>query len=274
MQDAGRADTYRSTIPFPVGAPPINPAPTPSVTRAMPSPLTALGIVPGIASAPVPRATPKATSRAAAPVPAALPERPSKPPTCLDRGQILDATARVLREKGYDGTTIRTIAKQLDCAVGSIYRYFDDKRSLLDGVCQRRFEAVAEHAELRSSVRVSVQMYARTAAEQPELYRLMFWLASVGKQQMGEALPGVIRRITAGWTESLGDQTQAKRLWAQLHGGVMLGMAPEQAITMLDLPTETRKESAPADSSGNPSEAPVLAQATSPSSGREDLTLL
>ncbi len=163
---------------------------------------------------------------------------PTKTPTCLDRSQILDATARVLREKGYDGTTIRTIAKQLDCAVGSIYRYFKDKRQLLDAVCQRRFDAVAEHAELRSPVRKTVLMYARVAAEQPEQYRLMFWLASIGKQQQSEALPAIVRRILAGWTESLQDQAKARRTWATLHGAIGLGLAPDQVVTLLDLPAD------------------------------------
>jgi AcrR family transcriptional regulator len=160
----------------------------------------------------------------------------AKTPTCLDRTQILDATARVLREKGYDGTTIRTIAKQLDCAVGSIYRYFKDKRQLLDAVCQRRFDAVAEHAELRSPMTKTVLMYARIAAEQPEQYRLMFWLASIGKQQQSEALPAIVRRIVAGWTDSLGDQAAARKTWAALHGAINLGMAPDQILTLLDLP--------------------------------------
>ncbi|MEM6259876.1 MAG: TetR/AcrR family transcriptional regulator [Planctomycetota bacterium] len=159
-----------------------------------------------------------------------------KTPTCLDRTQILDATARVLREKGYDGTTIRTIAKQLDCAVGSIYRYFKDKRQLLDAVCQRRFDAVAEHAELRSPISKTALMYARVAAEQPEQYRLMFWLASIGKQQQSEALPAIVRRILSGWTESLGDQAAARKTWAALHGAINLGLAPDQILTLLDLP--------------------------------------
>lgn len=159
-----------------------------------------------------------------------------KTPTCLDRTQILDATARVLREKGYDGTTIRTIAKQLDCAVGSIYRYFKDKRQLLDAVCQRRFDAVAEHAELRSPMTKTALMYARVAAEQPEQYRLMFWLASIGKQQQSEALPAIVRRVIAGWTDTLGDQAAARKTWAALHGAINLGLAPDQILTLLDLP--------------------------------------
>ena len=166
-------------------------------------------------------------------------EQPVKTPTCLDRNQILDATARVLREKGYDGTTIRTIAKQLDCAVGSIYRYFKDKRELLDAVCQRRFDAVAEHAELGSPMSKTVLMYARIAAEQPEQYRLMFWLASIGKQQQSEALPAIVRRVLAGWTESLQDQAKARQTWATLHGSIGLGLSPEQTLTLLDLAIES-----------------------------------
>lgn len=211
MHDAGRVTSDRHTEPHFAGVSPSQPA-VPAV--ALP--------VDGVDGSPLP-----------------IPRK--KPATCLDESQVLDATSRVLRDRGYDGTTIRAIAKQLGCAVGSIYRYFPDKRALLDGVCQRRFESVAEQAELRSGVLTSVQKYARVAAEQPELYRLMFWLASVGKQQMGEALPAVTRRIIAGWAESLGDQTRAKALWAQLHGCIMLGLAPEQAVTMLDLAGASEK---------------------------------
>lgn len=204
-----------------------NPTPSPSLTAAEPARrLTQPGFV-----------MPAPASHAAD-TPDADASKPVKPPTCLDRGQILDATARVLREKGYDGTTIRTIAKQLDCAVGSIYRYFKDKRQLLDAVCQRRFDAVAEHAELGSPLSKTVLMYARVAAEQPEQYRLMFWLASIGKQSQSEALPMIVRRILAGWTETMHDQAKARRTWAALHGAINLGLAPEQVLTLLDLPTE------------------------------------
>lgn len=191
-------------------------------------------------------ASPAPTSSPAPSPSAELPVAP-KVPTCLDRSQILDATARVLRERGYDGTTIRTIAKQLNCAVGSIYRYFKDKRTLLDAVCQRRFEAVAEHAELRMSLQRTVLMYARTAAEQPEQYRLMYWLNSVGRRQHGEALPAIVRRIVTGWSEILGDQAKAKQLWAQLHGCIMLGLDAEQTVTMLDLPATAGIEMEPED---------------------------
>ena len=164
----------------------------------------------------------------------------------LDRAQILDATAIVLRERGYDGTTIRRIAEKLDCAVGSIYRYFRDKRDLLDGVCQRRFESVAEHAELGMSVAKCASLYARTVADQPDLYRLMFWLTSVEQAADAQALPSVIRRIIASWGTQFETPGAASRFWAQLHGTMMEGLSADQAMEALGFTQAAAPVAAPA----------------------------
>lgn len=259
MTDAGRANPDRDTVLKLAGVSPPQP----------PAPVVASS---GAGDPPTPQ-------------PPAMPTPAKRVPTSLDRSQVLDATARVLRERGYDGATIRAIARQLDCAVGSIYRYFPDKRTLLDAVCQRRFDAVAENAELRSSMQVSLQKYIRVASDQPELYRLMFWLASVGKQQMGEAVPDVIRRVIAGWAESLGDQAHAKLLWARLHGLLMLGVPTDQVVTMLDLsgnePMTTpiaAGHSRPAEATAQPPALalarPVVVEAVTRPAEREDVTLL
>lgn len=145
-----------------------------------------------------------------------------KPSTAqLSRAQILHATAICLAEEGYDGTTIRRIAKQLNCAVGSIYRYFDDKRSLLDAVTQARFEPVAQVAEV--SAERSAALYAHAAADEPQQYRLMFWLASAGDHQEAPGVPDVIQRIITAWETQMGDRRKAERFWSQLHGRIMLG---------------------------------------------------
>lgn len=139
----------------------------------------------------------------------------------LSRAQILHATAICLGEEGYDGTTIRRIAKQLNCAVGSIYRYFDDKRSLLDAVTQARFEPVAQVAEV--SAERSAALYAHAAADEPQQYRLMFWLASVGQPDGIPGVPAVVKRIIDTWAVQMGDRRKAERFWSQLHGRIMLG---------------------------------------------------
>ncbi len=145
-----------------------------------------------------------------------------KPATVqLSRAQILHATAICLGELGYDGTTIRRIAKQLNCAVGSIYRYFDDKRSLLDAVTQARFEPVAQVAEV--SAERSAALYAHAAADEPQQYRLMFWLASVGQPDGVPGVPAVVKRIIDTWAVQMGDRRKAERFWSHLHGRIMLG---------------------------------------------------
>lgn len=148
---------------------------------------------------------------------------PGRAPTHLSREQILDATAACLAEMGYDGTTIRRIAKRLDCAVGSIYRYFDDKRALLAAVVQRRFDPVIERIEQGAPIDSVADYYALVAGEQSELYRLMFWLASVGKDQKANTVPPAIRSIIEGWTRQIGDARVAESYWSQLHGAIMLG---------------------------------------------------
>ncbi|MEM1107249.1 MAG: TetR/AcrR family transcriptional regulator [Planctomycetota bacterium] len=146
-----------------------------------------------------------------------------KPPKQLSRGQILDATEACLQELGYDGTTIRRIAKQLDCAVGSIYRYFDDKRALLAAVVQRRFEPVLERIDQGAPADASANLYAQIANDQPELYRLMFWLSSIGKATPVGTMPAVAQKIIDSWTKQFGDKQVAESFWSQLHGAIMQG---------------------------------------------------
>lgn len=162
-------------------------------------------------------------------------EPPARHAPFLSREHILDATLACLLESGYDGTTIRRIAKHLGCAVGSIYRYFTDKRELLDAVTLRRFVPVAEAIEGGASLQNSFASYARTANEEPELYRLMFWLHSVGQTTTAK-LPPVIDRIILAWANKLDDQRTAQRLWTLLHGGIMLGRGADFCIRDPDSP--------------------------------------
>lgn len=163
---------------------------------------------------------------------AQLPQRQSVP---LSRETILDATSTCLREVGYDGTTIRKIARTLGCAVGSIYRYYTDKRELLAAVCERRFDAAAQVVEAGGSVQQSAAAYIEAANDSPEIYRLMFWLASVGQKEATSEvmLPAIVNRLIAGWATRLSHQDAARRAWLTLHGLIMLGEPAEAIETQL-----------------------------------------
>ena len=54
--------------------------------------------------------------------------------------RILDAACLEVTERGYDGASTSSIAKRADIAVGSVYRYFPDKRALMQAV-ERRNQA-------------------------------------------------------------------------------------------------------------------------------------
>ena len=158
--------------------------------------------------------------------------------TQLSRHQIMEATAQCVREQGYDATTIRRIASQLDCAVGSIYRYFDDKRDLLDAVAQAAMEPSAQLIEAGASVEESARLYHDLATRDPALYRLMFWISAIGTQTPAttdntDIVPNVITRLIVGWGKRLGDEPLARRCWMMLHGCVTLGLSSAEAITML-----------------------------------------
>ncbi len=53
------------------------------------------------------------------------------------RNAILSVAERLFAEHGYGGTSIADIAKAADVAVGSVYRLFPDKASLLAALHQR-----------------------------------------------------------------------------------------------------------------------------------------
>lgn len=154
--------------------------------------------------------------------------KPSNTPVQLSRAQILEATFFCLREEGYEATTIRRIAKRLNCAIGSIYRYFRDKRDLLSAVTQELLQPVIVGLENGTPVDRSVGMYCRLATGDTEAYRLMFWLACKG--QYNTDLPDVVKAIIEGWTQKIGDVERAANLWALLHGLIILSRPEDQII--------------------------------------------
>ena len=66
-------------------------------------------------------------------------QRVAKPPD-QRRREILDAAIDLFRARGFDATTVQTIATQADVAAGTVYLYFPSKESILVAL-QEDFEA-------------------------------------------------------------------------------------------------------------------------------------
>ncbi|MER6332522.1 TetR/AcrR family transcriptional regulator [Streptomyces sp. NPDC001034] len=59
--------------------------------------------------------------------------------------RILDACAELLDEVGYDGLSTRAVAVRAGVPIGSVYRFFGNKRQMADALAQRNLELFTEH---------------------------------------------------------------------------------------------------------------------------------
>jgi AcrR family transcriptional regulator len=60
------------------------------------------------------------------------------------RERILSAALRVISEKGYEASSIETIAERAEVSKGSVYRYYSSKESLVNELINSMFDKLAE----------------------------------------------------------------------------------------------------------------------------------
>ncbi|MFJ8545580.1 TetR family transcriptional regulator [Streptomyces sp. NPDC093586] len=63
--------------------------------------------------------------------------------------RILDACAVLLDEVGYDALSTRAVAQRAGVPIGSVYRFFGNKRQMADALAQRNLERYAERVTER-----------------------------------------------------------------------------------------------------------------------------
>ncbi|WP_406328803.1 TetR family transcriptional regulator [Streptomyces sp. NBC_00203] len=63
--------------------------------------------------------------------------------------RILDACADLLDEVGYDDLSTRAVAQRAGVPIGSVYRFFGNKRAMADALAQRNLERYAERVTQR-----------------------------------------------------------------------------------------------------------------------------
>jgi len=86
------------------------------------------------------KSVPHATSLRRAPVQRRSAERLTR---------ILDACADLLDEAGYDALSTRAVAARAEVPIGSVYRFFGNKRQMADALAQRNLERYAERVTER-----------------------------------------------------------------------------------------------------------------------------
>ncbi|MFF8939681.1 TetR family transcriptional regulator [Streptomyces paradoxus] len=86
------------------------------------------------------KSVPHATSLRRAPVQRRSAERLTR---------ILDACADLLDEVGYDALSTRAVAQRASVPIGSVYRFFGNKREMADALAQRNLERYSERVTRR-----------------------------------------------------------------------------------------------------------------------------
>ena len=96
---------------------------------------------------------------------------------------ILEATARVLAERGYAGTNTNLVAERAGVSVGSVYQYFPNKDSLITALHERHATemqaametvlATAHPRGLRGQLAALVHAWLAAHQVEPELHRVL-----------------------------------------------------------------------------------------------------
>ncbi|MBA4865077.1 TetR/AcrR family transcriptional regulator [Streptomyces sp. PSKA54] len=78
------------------------------------------------------------------PLPTSLRRAPVQRRSAERLTRILDACAELLDEVGYDDLSTRAVADRAGVPIGSVYRFFSNKRAMADALAQRNLENYAE----------------------------------------------------------------------------------------------------------------------------------
>lgn len=96
---------------------------------------------------------------------------------------ILDATAQVLIEEGYDRASTNKIAARAGVSIGSLYQYFENKESLVGALNtklgENEFEIIKNQFDkigdmpLRQAIREIVEVMVESHRLQPDLHKVL-----------------------------------------------------------------------------------------------------
>ncbi len=96
---------------------------------------------------PAPRSAP--VPQPAAPAPSPLRRAPVQRRSAQRLARILDACAELLDETGYEDLSTRAVAGRAGVPIGSVYRFFPNKRAMAEALAHRNLDAYADRISAR-----------------------------------------------------------------------------------------------------------------------------
>jgi AcrR family transcriptional regulator len=150
---------------------------------------------------------------------------------------ILEATERVLAQRGLEATTTTEVAEIAGVSVGTLYQYFPNKQALVAAVIEARLDrdlaaideglARARALPLREGLQELARVQAQLYGNEPALYREM--VAAMAELERARRVELIIEHAIT----SLAELLEARRdehdhpepgiaAWMLIHNGVQL----------------------------------------------------
>jgi AcrR family transcriptional regulator len=122
---------------------------------------------------------------------------------------ILEATARVLVKRGFDGLTTNLVAEAAGVSIGSLYQYFPNKAALVGALIEKHVENMTQLAlveltrvaqlPMPEAIRSVIEAMIRAHAAQPELHRVLTeQVPRVGRMAKLREIEAITHRMVAG----------------------------------------------------------------------------
>ena len=122
---------------------------------------------------------------------------------------ILEATARVLVKRGFDGLTTNLVADAAGVSIGSLYQYFPNKAALVAALIENHVEGMTSlcvseltrTAQLppAQAIRSVIEVMIRAHAVDPELHRVLTeQVPRVGRMAKLREIEAITHRMVAG----------------------------------------------------------------------------
>ncbi|MEU6121679.1 TetR/AcrR family transcriptional regulator [Streptomyces sp. NPDC047123] len=181
---------------------------------------------------------------------AGLPERSRepRPPASLRRvpvqersaerlTRILDACAAVLDEVGYEGLTTRAVAQRAGVPIGSVYRFFGNKRALADALAHRNLDLYAGRVAARVAGVGSGDWRGAVDAAFDEYLAMMrtvpgFGLVDFGIPSAPDAMPDANSQVAERVAAVLAGHL-SRPLDAALRRTILVGVEAVDAVLQL-----------------------------------------
>lgn len=117
--------------------------------------------------------------------------------------RILDACAGVLDEVGYERLSTRAVAARAEVPIGSVYRFFSDKRAMADALAHRNLDDFLDRADARlagpgtggdwrTAVDVLVDEYTAMKRTAPGFALVDFGVPGETNHDLADRLPALL----------------------------------------------------------------------------------